>query len=83
MRLLALILVLAGPALAQREVLGRCLVDLPHLHRSVLHLHYWMGMTVKEISHALATPEGTIKSYMHRGRARLGELLARKGVTHV
>ena len=36
-----------------------------------------------EISTALAAPEGTIKSYLHRGRARLGKLLAKKGITDV
>jgi len=55
---------------------------LPHLYRSVLHLHYWMGMTVPEISETLSAPEGTVKSYMHRARAKLHILLAEKGISH-
>ncbi len=35
------------------------------------------------ISETLSTPEGTVKSYMHRARARLHKLLAKKGVSHV
>jgi RNA polymerase sigma-70 factor (ECF subfamily) len=60
-----------------------CLAQLPHLYRSVLHLHYWMGMTVAEIGATLSAPEGTIKSYLHRARAKLHKLLARKGISHV
>ena len=60
-----------------------CLAQLPDLYRSVLHQHYWLGMTVSEISAVLAAPEGTIKSYMHRARARLHKLLAEKGISHV
>lgn len=60
-----------------------CLAQLPDLYRSVLNLYYWMGMTVPEISRTLSAPEGTIKSYMHRGRARLHKLLAGKGISHV
>jgi DNA-directed RNA polymerase specialized sigma24 family protein len=42
-----------------------------------------MGMTVPEISETLSAPEGTVKSYLHRGRARLGKLLEDKGVSNV
>jgi RNA polymerase sigma-70 factor (ECF subfamily) len=65
------------------NAIKRCLGELPDLYRAVLHQYYWLGMTVPEISTALAAPEGTIKSYLHRGRARLGKLLAKKGITDV
>ena len=65
------------------SVVKECLAQLPHLYRSVLHQHYWMGMTISEISETLSAPEGTVKSYMHRARARLHKLLAKKGVSHV
>ena len=67
----------------QASVVMDCLAQLPHLYRSVLHLHYWMGMTVPEISAKIAAPEGTVKSYMHRARAKLHKLLATKGISHV
>lgn len=60
-----------------------CLAKLPDLYRSVLHLYYWMGMTVPEISETLSAPEGTVKSYLHRARARLHKLLAKKGICNV
>ncbi|MFQ5525792.1 MAG: RNA polymerase sigma factor [Thermoanaerobaculia bacterium] len=66
-----------------RQLLRGALGELPHLYRSVLHLHYWLGMTIAEISGALETPEGTVKSYMHRARAKLGDALKRKGLSHV
>lgn len=60
-----------------------CLTQLPDLYRSVLHLHYWMGMTVSEIGETLSVPDGTIKSYLHRGRAKLHALLAERGISDV
>ena len=65
------------------SVVKECLARLPDLYRSVLHQHYWMGMTVREISETLSAPEGTVKSYMHRARGRLHKLLAEKGVSNV
>lgn len=65
------------------EAVGECLAELPDLYRSVLNLYYWIGMTVPEISETLAAPQGTVKSYLHRARAKLHKLLAEKGITHV
>ena len=44
--------------------------------RAVLHLHYWLGCTVREIGDLLDLPPGTVKSHLHRGRERLGKELA-------
>ena len=60
-----------------------CVAQLPDLYRSVLNLYYWMGLTVPEISATLSAPEGTVKSYLYRARAKLEKLLAQRGVTHV
>lgn len=59
-----------------------CLDRLPDLYRSVLHQHYWLGMTVAEIAELLSAPQGTVKSYLYRARARLHRLLAEKGISH-
>lgn len=64
-----------------KSTMKECLAELPDLYRSILHLHYWMGMTVAEISETLSTPTGTIKSYMHRARAKLTGLLEERGVS--
>ena len=65
------------------SVVKECLAQLPHLYRAVLHQHYWMGMTVREIGEMLSAPDGTVKSYMHRARARIQKLLAEKGISDV
>lgn len=67
----------------QKSAIHQAISRLPALYRSVLHLHYWMGMTVPEVSQTLSVPEGTVKSYMYRARAKLHEILRQQGVTHV
>ena len=66
-----------------RAAVEACLDQLPHLYRSVLHQHYWLGHTVAEIGETLGAPPGTVKSYLHRGRARLHKLLASQGISDV
>lgn len=41
-----------------------------------LELHYWEGLSVREISEVTQTPEGTIKRRLQRARHRLDELIA-------
>lgn len=67
----------------RREMIQECLNHLPDLYRTVLHLYYWMGCSVEEISEALGATTGTVKSYLYRARQRLHAQLARKGVSHV
>lgn len=67
----------------RRELVGECLRELPPAWAAAVHLHYWLGMTVPEIAVQLGSPEGTIKSHLHRARARLHEMLLEKGVEHV
>ena len=52
-----------------------CLARLPEPYRSILRLHYWLDRSVGEISADLGLRPGTVKSYLHRGRARLHTLL--------
>jgi len=68
---------------AQRSAIHTAMARLPNLYRSALHLHYWMGMTVSEVGETLSVPEGTVKSYLHRGRAKLYAMLRKQGVTDV
>ena len=44
-------------------------------HRAAVVLRDLEGLTYKEIGESLAVPEGTVKSWVHRGRKRLKELL--------
>lgn len=66
-----------------KALLEVCMADLPDLYRSVIHLHYWMGMTTAEVGETLSIPIGTVKSYLHRARAKLHSLLQNRGVTDV
>ncbi len=64
---------------ARRRAILEAMEELPHLYRSVLHLHYWLGEDVAGIAALLGAPAGTVKSYLHRGRERLKTLLKEKG----
>lgn len=44
---------------------------LPEKYRVVIHLHYYEGYSVKEISRLLNRGENTVKSQLMRGRERL------------
>ena len=60
----------------RRRAVRDALDALPEDQRAVLHLHYWLGHTVREIAELLGLPAGTVKSHLHRGRERLGKELA-------
>ena len=65
----------------RHAALHEAVEELPDLYRTVLRLHYWLGCPIDEIAEYLDAPPGTVKSYMHRARARLESILARNGVT--
>ncbi len=64
---------------AQREDtimrLDRALSQLSNEHREVVLLHDTEGYKLKEIQEITGTPLGTLKSRLHRARARLREIL--------
>jgi RNA polymerase sigma-70 factor (ECF subfamily) len=65
--------------IAQREeqkLLLKALRHLPLDMQVALELHYWEGMTVREIAGITETPEGTIKRRLQRARSKLDELIA-------
>ena len=57
-----------------REVYAAVL-SLPGKYRTVIHLHYFEGLSVMEIARMLQVAEGTVKSQLSRGRALLREML--------
>jgi RNA polymerase sigma-70 factor (ECF subfamily) len=70
----------AGPAEAVQHGddhtrLRRCLDDLPDTQRQALLLAYFDGLTHEEIAVRLATPLGTVKSWVRRGLLRLKSCL--------
>lgn len=40
-------------------------------YRTAIHLHYYEGLSVAEIAALSGRAEGTVKSWLHRGRAML------------
>lgn len=55
----------------ERMDLTQSLMRLDLKYREVLLLHYYNGLSVKEISYVLGQPEGTVKSKLKRGRENL------------
>lgn len=48
---------------------------LPPKYRTVVHLHYFEGLSVAEIAAVLGCAEGTVKSQLYRAREQLRETL--------
>ncbi|MBK8236134.1 MAG: sigma-70 family RNA polymerase sigma factor [Deltaproteobacteria bacterium] len=60
---------------AQLHLLGRAVRHLPLDYQSALELHYWNGMSVREISAATGVADGTVKARLSRGRQMLYDRL--------
>jgi RNA polymerase sigma-70 factor (ECF subfamily) len=56
--------------------LSGALEQMSPRHQQVVWLREVRGYSYPEIAHLLGVPEGTVKSALNRGRARLAELLA-------
>ncbi|HWI53564.1 MAG TPA: sigma-70 family RNA polymerase sigma factor [Symbiobacteriaceae bacterium] len=54
-----------------REQVWTALAGLDELHRTVLVLRYYQGLTDTEIAAALEIPPGTVKSRLHGARQQL------------
>ncbi len=52
---------------------------LPDRYRMVIYLHYFEGYSVEELAKLLHRPEGTIKTWLRRGRDRLRDGLGEEG----
>jgi RNA polymerase sigma-70 factor (ECF subfamily) len=62
-------------AAALADALGRVRFE----YREAIVLKYQQGLAVEEIAAALQVPEGTVKTYLHRGRKELAALLSAAG----
>ncbi len=78
---------LIDDAAGQRLVTGernraiRAALDrVPQPYQTALRSYYWLELPVAEIAELLGVAQGTVKSYLHRGRARLALLLEEEGV---
>jgi RNA polymerase sigma-70 factor (ECF subfamily) len=65
-----------GPASPDLKLdLERALADLPEAQRAAVTLCLGVGLSHEEAAAALATPLGTVKSHVARGRERLQAVL--------
>lgn len=64
-----------------REQLSAAIAALSEDHRTVILFHDVEGYTLEELSTVMSLPIGTLKSRVHRARARLRELLVRTDET--
>ena len=60
----------------EQKLLLQAMRHLPLEMQVALELHYWEGLSVREISEVIDTPTGTIKRRLQRARQRLDELIA-------
>jgi len=65
--------------LEKLERLDKALAQLSDEHRTVVLLHDTEGYKLAEIEELTGTPVGTVKSRLHRARARLREILVADG----
>lgn len=61
---------LAGPG-PDRVALVAALKRIPDKHRQVVVMHHLGDVPIAEIAHSMGVPEGTVKGWLHRGRAAL------------
>ena len=62
------------------SALRKCLTELPPQHREIVDLVYYHEKSLEEVSEIVGIPKNTVKTRMHRARARLAELLERAGI---
>jgi len=67
-------------AAEEYRLLHKALLELRLKYRTVIILRYFESKTIAEICQITATKEGTVKAQLHRGRARLQDILVRWGV---
>jgi len=73
----------AGDRIAAEEeysLLHRALLELRIKYRTVIILRYFEDKAIAEICEITGRKEGTVKSQLHRGLARLQDILVRWGV---
>ncbi|TMU85098.1 sigma-70 family RNA polymerase sigma factor [Bacillus sp. BHET2] len=51
------------------------MASLNHHYQTVIILFYFQGQSIKMISETMDTPEGTVKTYLHRAKLELRKLL--------
>ncbi|HET6347837.1 MAG TPA: RNA polymerase sigma factor [Candidatus Krumholzibacteria bacterium] len=78
---------LAGPAhngadvaaheRSEREWVGAALAELDEAYRTAIELRYMAEKSYEEIAEVMGVPVGTVKTYVHRGKAEMKRILSR------
>lgn len=63
----------------EAATLRRALCELPPAMRLPLVLYHYHDLSYEEIARVTGQPIGTVRTHLHRGRARLRQKLAREG----
>jgi RNA polymerase sigma-70 factor (ECF subfamily) len=62
-------------AAAERQALWAAIQGLPADQRTAIVLHYYQDLPLQQVATLMETREGTVKSWLHRGRTRLAKAL--------
>jgi RNA polymerase sigma-70 factor (ECF subfamily) len=60
-----------------REWLERAMAELDEGYRTAIELRYMAEKSYEEIAAVMGLPEGTVKTYVHRGKLELKRILSR------
>lgn len=63
----------------QRIIVRQALLKLPEKKRAALVLRYYQDLSYDEISEVLGVPASLVGTWLHRGKARMKEILEQKG----
>jgi RNA polymerase sigma-70 factor (ECF subfamily) len=66
-----------------KKIVENSIQELPNEMRMAIILRHIKGYSYKAISDLMSCPEGTVKTYIHRGRNLLKESLVKKGIWEV
>lgn len=61
------------------RLLKQGLDSLPEGPRETILLYHFEGLSYKDISHSLQVPQGTVMTWLYRGRCRLREFMEKTG----
>lgn len=62
-----------------KEAIGRFLDRLPPQYRMVIALYYLEGTSYREIAEIMKLPMGTVKTYLHRAKKYLRNMIVEEG----
>ncbi|MFO7975906.1 MAG: RNA polymerase sigma factor [Candidatus Hydrogenedentota bacterium] len=59
----------------EAELIRRCVAQLPKRYAEAITLYYLQGCSYDEVAEIMEVPQGTIKTWMHRARKRLRDIV--------